>query len=171
MNMNKILVAIVTFVFLLSSVGMVTAQTPTYAIPTADQCKTPNKTLFITGGPGDLYNVTTLNAPTSTCVKITFHNADTVDHTFTINAISSDNVTYFNIYSKSGQTNSSNFWTPSKSMSLNFICIVPGHEAAGMVGTLKVGSSSSAPGFEFIPLVLGLFVATGLVTTYRKRKN
>ena len=171
------------FFVITSSISIVSAQAPNYTTSTANQCISPAETLFITGGPGEVYNVSTLSAPTSTCVKITLHNADTIIHTFTINAISANNISYFNIYSKSQQTYSSNFWTPSQAMTIKFFCSVPGHEEAGMVGTLKIVSNANAnsisspttnqnsintnPSFDVIPVIF-MFLVIDFIYTLRK---
>ncbi len=178
MNVNKILFIVVASIFLLSSFSMVNATAPSdYTKDSGNLCATPTTTRFITGGPGENYNVSTLNVPVSTCVKIVFHNADTVDHTFKIDSSSSTaNSTPFNIYLAGGATGNANYMTPSSSMTLKFYCAVPGHDAAGMNGNLVVGTvtsktGGSSPGFEAIPLVLGLFVATGIVVAHKKRQN
>ena len=174
MNMNKFIVFVVASIFLLSTISMVSASTTAdYHVDSGDQCTTATAKLFITGGPGEHYNVTTLKADKNTCVAIVFHNADSTDHTFTIAADSTNNVTYFNIYLAGGATNTSNFMTPNANLKIKYYCAVPGHEANGMYGTLEVGTvkSGSSPGFEALPVVFGLFVAVGVVTAYKKRQH
>ncbi len=160
------------FVFTLSNFGMVTAQAPAYETDSGNQCSNPSLTLAIKGQSGESYNVSTLSAPVSTCVRITFYNSDTIGHTFTIAANSADNVSYFNIYLPGGKTNSSNFLTPSSAVNLQYYCQVPGHEANGMFGTLKVGSSTkSSPGFEVTSVFIGLLAVGGLVIVSKKKRS
>ena len=173
--MSKILVLFMASIFLFSALGMANASQATIAqstLPlttmTKDQCTTPTVFLNVGTAPaGTKYNVSTLDAPVSTCVKITFHNSDTVDHTFRIDANSADGVAYFNLYTNPSDTVSSNFMTPSKAMSITFYCAETGHYDKGMHGTLVVGSSgSSSPGFEAIPMLFGLFTVATIANLY-----
>ena len=174
MNMNKLIVLFVASIFLLSTISMVSASAAAdYTVDSGNQCTTATAKLFITGGPGEKFNVTTLKADKNTCVAIVFHNADSTEHTFTIAADSTNSVAYFNIYLAAGATNTSNFMTPNADVKLKYYCAVPGHEANGMLGYLEVGTvkSGSSPGFEALPVVFGLFVAVGVVTAYKKRQH
>ena len=63
---------------------------------------------------------------------------------------------------------------PDEDVTLKFYCSVDGHEEAGMVGKLVVGDGSpeaSAPGFEFLPLILGLMAAFVIGSILRKKSN
>lgn len=163
-------IALVLIVPSMSANGTLAAD---YTVNTESQCSNPTLTLYITGGPGTKYNVSTLKAPENTCVTISFHNADpSTVHTFTINAVSSDNVTYFNIYVSAGQTNSSNFWTPNMNKDYKFYCAIPGHDVNGMNGTLIIGTGSqSSPGFSIYSLLLGIFITYGFMRYSKRKKN
>ena len=175
MNTSKIIVLVVASIFLLSSVGMVNAAKPAdINTDSGNQCTGATATLYITGGPGEHYNTTTLKADKNTCVLIVFHNADSTEHTFTIDSSSDTvNATAFNIYLAGGATGNATYMTPNKDIKLTYYCAIEGHEAAGMKGTLEVGTvkSGSSPGFEALPVVFGLFVAVGVVTAYKKRQH
>ena len=166
---------LMVFLFMLSTFSMANAANPAYMTDTQSQCSVPTVHVFVTGGPGEVYNNSKITVPQSTCVEFTFHNAGTLDHTFSINAVKSDNVTYFNIYLTPNQTASRNFWTPSVNKDYKFFCQVPGHEAAGMYGTLIVGkgsTSKSSPGFTALPVFLGLGAfATIVAFTKIKRRH
>ncbi len=143
---TKHLVVIFIFLFFLSGfITDVSATSPLdYTKNSGSQCTTATMTLFITGGPGEQYNISNLNAPVDTCVAIVFHNADTIAHTFTIDSSSSTaNSTPFNIFLNAGKTGSANYMTPKTNMDLKFYCAVPGHEAAGMYGTLIIGTGQN----------------------------
>ena len=162
---------LVVLVFVLSTVTMVSAKPAVdYTVNTKDQCANPTKTVSVEGKTGNKYNVSTINVPESTCVKIVFQNTDNIEHTFSIDAVSADNVTYFNIYTTAGQTVSSNFWTPSVAKTYQYYCQVPGHKEDGMYGSLVVGNPSSSPGFGLYTV----FLAFGLMFVslrYFKRKR
>ena len=165
---------------MLSSVGMVNATTPPadYTKNTTNQCATPTVTINLAGGPGESYNQTTINVAQGACVAIDFVNMDSASaHTFTIDGDSANNITVFNIYlAAKGDTATVNFQAPNADITIPFYCAVPGHATAGMKGNMVVGTATSktggsTPGFEVVSLFFGLFVATGLVATYRRRKN
>ncbi len=165
--------SLMVFIFMLSTFSMVNATEPSYMVDTKNQCSVPTVTKFITGGPGESYNVSKLTVPTSTCVKIVFHNGGSLSHTFSIDAVKSDNVTYFNIALAPGKTNSSNFWTPNVNKDYKFFCQVPGHDAAGMHGTLVVGKGSpskSSPGFGAVSAILSLGAILGVIK-FSRMKN
>lgn len=177
---NKFLVLLLALVYLFSLIGMANASQASMAqssLPlteaTANQCDNPTVNLLLGTTPtGTKYNESTLNAPLNTCVKITFQNTDTKDHTFRIDADSANNVTYFNIYTNPGDTNTSNFMTPNKAMSIQYYCAEPNHKDQGMVGTLVVGGSSgSSPGFDALSLFVALFTVATIFTVYKKKKN
>lgn len=114
---------------------------------TPDQCQNAVVTLYIGTSPGTKYNVSTLQAPKSSCIRISLANSDVTDHTFRIDASTADNIAYFNIYTDPGKLTTSNFMTPNKDISIQFYCAEVGHKANGMFGTLIIGnpvSSSSA---------------------------
>lgn len=142
---------------------------------TPSQCTTPTKTLYVGVIIGSMaFNVTSLNAPKNSCVEIVFHNADpSMVHTFTINEDTANNITLFNIYSAGTESHSLNFLTPNADMSITYYCAVPGHYASGMKGTLKIGTDSSgsgsAPGFEVIPVFIGLFAMATLAVIIKKK--
>ena len=178
MNMNKIIFFLMVSLFMISAISVigVPAQTyANYATDTTNQCTTATTTLFISAeASGTAFNTTTLNAPKNTCVAIVFTDLGTVPHSFTINADSGNNIAQFNIYQDGTNTNAKtlNFMTPNADITIEYYCAVPGHVDTGMKGNLVVGSGTpakSSPGFEFLPVFLGLFAVAGLVTLYKKR--
>lgn len=177
MNTKYISFLTIIFVFTLSTYSVGSAVAPAYTFNTPSQCSTPTKELFITGGPGLHYNESTLTAPVNTCVQIKFHNADSIYHSFSIEGVSSNNVTYFNIYLNAQLTNASNFWTGNTNSTYKYFCQVPGHDAGGMNGKLIVGtgggssSSKSSPGFSFMTAFAGLFVVYGVAIIYKKKRR
>ena len=175
MNSLKFITICTLVLFLLSTFSMVGLSTITdYKVDTGSQCSTATVTFHIQAQAGDQYNVTKFTVSKGACVAVSFYDSDSVDHAFTIDANSANNVTAFNIYITQGQTKVSNFQAPNKDVTIKFYCSVPGHEQNGMYGSLTVGngsSSKSSPGFEMVPLLFGLFVTAGAVSIYKKRKN
>lgn len=164
---------IMVFIFMVSSIGTVTAANPTYETSTSNQCSTPTENLFISADKSSItYNTSTLTASKNTCVAIDFTNPSSLDHTFSIDAISSDNVTYFNIFVKAGTNGTSNFLTPNVDVTLKYYCQVPGHEQDGMYGSLIVGkgSSTSSPGFELPIVIVSMFAVVAIVKFYKMKR-
>jgi uncharacterized cupredoxin-like copper-binding protein len=77
------------------------------------------------------FDVTTLTAQVDQPIHLTYINEGMIDHGFKIEGL----VEETNI--KPGQTLMIQF-TPTKAGEYRYICAVPGHEPAGMVGTLLV---------------------------------
>jgi uncharacterized cupredoxin-like copper-binding protein len=77
------------------------------------------------------FDVTTLTVQVDQPVHLTYINEGMIDHGFKIEGL----VEETNI--KPGQTLMIQF-TPTKAGQYRYICAVPGHEPAGMVGTLLV---------------------------------
>ena len=79
------------------------------------------------------FDVKTLTAKVNQPVKLTYINQGSIDHAFKIDGI----VDEYKV--KPGQTHLFQF-TPTKAGQFKFVCAMPGHEPAGMVGTLVVES-------------------------------
>ena len=77
------------------------------------------------------FDVTSLNAQVGQSVTLTYVNQGVIDHAFVIdNYVDEQTLT-------PGQTTTFSF-TPTESGTFKFYCAIPGHEAAGMVGTFTV---------------------------------
>jgi len=79
------------------------------------------------------FDVKTLTAKVDQPVKLTYVNQGSIDHAFKIEGL----VDEYQV--KPGQTHVFEF-TPTKAGQFKFVCAMPGHEPAGMVGTLFVES-------------------------------
>lgn len=77
------------------------------------------------------FDVKTLNAKVDQPVKLTYINQGSIDHAFKIDGM----VDEYQV--KPGQTHLFQF-TPTQAGQFKFVCAMPGHEPAGMVGTLVV---------------------------------
>lgn len=151
MNINK-LFFFLTIVITLNMVILANANSKSLVqstLPLTDvtpnQCADAIITFHIGIDPtGRKYNESSLNAPKNTCIKIILHNTDIKDHTFRIDADATNVVYYFNLYTNPGETNSSNFLTPNKAMSIQYYCAEPNHKANGMVGTLIISNLESS---------------------------
>ena len=77
------------------------------------------------------FDVKTLTAKVGQPVKLTYINQGSIDHAFKIDGIVNEHKV------KPGETHVFQF-TPSKAGQFKFVCAMPGHEPAGMVGTLVV---------------------------------
>ncbi len=95
------------------------------------------------GGGGNALNVTvtgtefkfdpaTITASPGQTINLTFKNAGTVRHTFVIKEAN------VNVGADAGQTATATFKAPSTAGTYTYFCDVPGHEEAGMKGTLTV---------------------------------
>jgi plastocyanin len=82
------------------------------------------------------FSTRTLDAPSGQ-VTVTLDNEDPFVHNFTIDALG------VKVEAKGNQTSSGSFDAPPGTY--EFYCSIPGHKAAGMVGTLTVTVSSSSP--------------------------
>lgn len=162
---------------MLSILSMSQAQSLTpitnYQTNTANQCATPTvtKTVGVVIGQ-DAYNITKLSVPEGACVEIIFQDLDpSLAHSFTINADPTNSIALFNIYVDAGATGMSNFQAPNASITITYYCAVPGHYDSGMEGSMTVGSSKggSSPGFELIPVFMGLFTVAAIATIYKKK--
>lgn len=180
MKFRKIAFFLMVTAFLLSNYGTTYTLSLSYAgytTNTPTQCSSPTTTLTIGVISGQLaYNVTSLDAPANSCVKVVFQDNDpSIAHSFTINADSSNKIVQFNIYDQPSSTGTSNFMTPNANITLTYFCAVPSHYDAGMHGTLKIGSGSSStggkksPGFEMLPVFMGLFAMVAIATIIKKK--
>lgn len=159
---NKVLIITVLTlgsIFLLNT--SILAVNGDYTVDTENQCIISTDTLSITSQPGDIYSVSEFRVSTEVCLKVIFHNADTTDHTFTINNNDkSESFNYFNIYLEPGQTNSSTFLVPDYSTTIQYYCDVPGHKSVGEVGQLIVGDSSAVvSGPNYYTLIFYILMA------------
>lgn len=77
------------------------------------------------------FDVTTLKVKVHQPVKLTYINQGTIDHAFAIAGLVDEQKV------KPGQQQIFTF-TPSEVGTFKYRCVMPGHEAAGMVGTLVV---------------------------------
>ncbi len=77
------------------------------------------------------FDVKTLTAKVDQPVQLTYINQGSIDHAFKIEGI----VDEYKV--KPGETHVFLF-TPTKAGQFKFVCAMPGHEPAGMVGTLVV---------------------------------
>ena len=143
----KMKIRILTFLVLVTLLNLSLFLNPgvsiDYTQDSGNQCTTPTLTFYISSDSNSFaYNVTSLQAPKNMCVAIIYSNPSTVAHTFTIDSVASDNVSYFNIYLIPGVIETANFLTPNLDKTYQFYCSVPGHKAAGEVGNLIVGVGS-----------------------------
>jgi uncharacterized cupredoxin-like copper-binding protein len=96
--------------------------------------RTINVTGVITG-----FSMSTINVKAGESVSICLKSKDT-DHDLTISDLG------FKVASKSGATACKTLTAPAKAGSHKFICSLPGHASAGMVGKLVVAAgAASAP--------------------------
>jgi uncharacterized cupredoxin-like copper-binding protein len=77
------------------------------------------------------FDVTALSVPASAPVQLTYVNQGSIDHAFTIEGLVAEQKV------RPGQTVVFEF-TPRRAGEYKFVCAIPGHEMAGMVGTLTV---------------------------------
>ena len=179
MKNRKIAFFLIVTAFILSSYGTsytLSLSYSGYMTNTTTQCSNPTSSLVIGVISGETaFNVTSLTAPSNTCVKVVFQDNDpNVAHSFTINADSANGVAQFNIYDTAGSTGTSNFMTPNANITLTYFCAVPGHYDTGMHGTLTVGTVSTSsgkksPGFEMITVFMGLFALVAISTIIKKK--
>lgn len=134
----------VVSIFIVSSVFTLQVVASNYQTTSSNQCSTASVTFNIQGESLDRYNVTTFAVVPSACVAVAFRNVDTIDQSFTIDAISASNVAFFTIYDRPNQVQTVNFLVPNANMTIKYYCAVPGHEANGMYGNLTVGTGSSS---------------------------
>ena len=77
------------------------------------------------------FDLTTLTARVDQPVNLTYVNQGTLDHAFVVDGLVSEQKV------KPGETLTFTF-TPHTAGAFKFYCAMPGHEMAGMVGTLTV---------------------------------
>ena len=115
------------------------------------------------------------------CVMVHFINPYGILHDLTIDADESINFEGIHVALKNStaglnETNQQivNIQMPDDDVTLKFYCSVEGHEEAGMIGQLIVGEGSpeaSAPGFEFLPLILGLITSVIIGIIVRNKRK
>jgi nitrite reductase (NO-forming) len=79
------------------------------------------------------FDVTTIQVTVDQPVQLTYINEGVIDHAFAIPGLVAEQKV------RPGQTVVFRF-TPDKVGQFKYVCVIPGHEMAGMVGTLVVGS-------------------------------
>ena len=77
------------------------------------------------------FDVTTLEAVANQPVELTYINEGQIDHAFMIAGLLEEQKV------RPGETRTFTF-TPAQAGQYKFVCVMPGHEMAGMVGTLTV---------------------------------
>ena len=181
MNKNNILVFSFLLLFILTQLTTSDSFKSTdYKVDTPNQCFNPTVTLHIEAMSPDKYNVTKFSVDQGACLAISFHNSDTVDQAFTIDADPTHNVTAFNIYLISGQTKTLNFQAPDTALTIQYYCSVPGHKQNGMYGSLVVGTMSTnsssvptvsmSPGFEYLNVLLLFSLATIIMKLLKRNR-
>ena len=125
------------------------------------------------------FNTTTLVAPKDACVAIVIRNlSPDVVHDLVIEEVTGANginhldMDVDNATANIGWGPGLNVFfihTPNVDAQFTYFCEQPGHRAQGMEGTLYVGAGPSSPGFDFVPLLVGILAAAGITSFYRKR--
>lgn len=77
------------------------------------------------------FDATTLEVKANQPVELTYINEGRIDHAFSINGVLAEQKV------KPGETRLFTF-TPTQPGQYKFICVMPGHEMAGMAGTFTV---------------------------------
>ncbi len=85
------------------------------------------------GGEEFSFNPETINVNVSQTIKLVFNNTGTIAHDFEIPDLEIVIQT-----TNSGNTGEITFVAPAAAGSYDFICSIPGHKEAGMVGKLVV---------------------------------
>jgi len=162
------------------SVQSIATQTQAH-IEEGGDCENPTTSISITAAPSGQdsdvsFSTDELSAPTDTCVKVIFTNkAPSTQHSFVIDSTSDFGGVHIHLMNNTSGFNGNgtewtNVMTPSSATELTFYCGVTGHKAAGMEGTLIVGSSGdTAPGFTFATALLGVLAAFLAVPIFRKK--
>lgn len=91
------------------------------------------------------YSETAITARAGEEITLEFDNTGALEHTFTIDDIEAEGIPEeyssdswdIDVFLQAGQTATLTF-TPSEAGEYEFYCTIPGHEEAGMVGTLTV---------------------------------
>lgn len=146
------------------------------------------------------YNTTTLYANLGACVKLVLNDSVSLWHDFTLDKVSStgnDNNSIPDANLNKAEINAIDMdvsnstadvgfgpglnvfyaWMPTVKSSFTYYCGQPGHEAAGMKGTLYVGydkstsTQSAAPGFELLPVMLAFLGVATIAIVARKHKR
>lgn len=96
-------------------------------------CSSPaGETQLLTLRARDIaFDVTTLEAKANQPIELTYVNEGLIDHAFLIEGLLDEQTM------RPGETRTFTF-TPTQAGEFKFVCIMPGHEMAGMVGTLTV---------------------------------
>ena len=76
------------------------------------------------------FNVNTLTVKAGQPVELTYENRGVIDHAFKIDGVTKE------VKIRPGESNVIKF-TLEKAGDYKFVCAMPGHEMAGMVGTLQ----------------------------------
>ncbi|MHA2366098.1 MAG: plastocyanin/azurin family copper-binding protein [Candidatus Hodarchaeales archaeon] len=150
-----------------------------HASQTEDQCSTPSEELTITAiqnEDGSLaYDKQEYKISRGACVEITFKNPYDILHDFSLEEDHEKDFDGFHIAiaNKTAingtDSTSVHIQFPDSDITYDFWCTVISHREAGMESKLIIGKgTTTAPGFEFMIVLLGLFITT--IVFYLKRK-
>ncbi|MEE9592596.1 MAG: plastocyanin/azurin family copper-binding protein [Thermoplasmata archaeon] len=125
------------------------------------------------------FDPASFNVAPEESVSLTLINAGALQHTFTLfgqadaNVPVNDNTAiqaYYNANSKivdisfdGGQQDSASFTAPTTEGTYTIVCIVPGHSAGGMHGTMRVTSTPEDGPAPIDPLFIGIIVAVVVI--------
>jgi plastocyanin len=92
------------------------------------------------------FDRTQIQAKVGQPVRLTYINEGTIDHSLIITGfVEAEKI-------RPGETLTFTF-TPEEAGQFKYVCHLPGHELAGMVGTLTVAPSQSVPAAQTTPMV------------------
>ena len=183
---------LLSFVLVMSLFGLVSDVRAEHMteFPTME-CEDPKTTRTIQVVDGMLkYDGEQIQVPKNTCFRMIFHNPDATEHDFTVhyqgeewihidsNSDTNDELGTNTANDASNGELQGNGWathfymSPNEDVTLNFYCEVPGHNTT-MIGDFVIGngSSTSAPGFEAMSLLVGFTVLLLIVTVFRKKNR
>lgn len=158
--------------------AMVMASIPLWAAPGPEVRGQVN--LTITMRDSLSFNPASFSAAPGESVSLTLVNAGALDHTFTLFGQANANVPvssdfsatqdYYNANSKlvdmsfgGGEQDSASFTAPMTEGTYTFVCMIAGHPAGGMHGTMTVTSASPDDPAPIDPLLIGIVVAVVVI--------
>ena len=153
------------------------AALPFWAVPTPDV--RAQVTVTITMADALSFSPNALAVAPSESVSLTLVNGGAETHTFTLFGQADTNVpvtdfsalqAYFDANTKivdmsfaGGMEDSTTFTAPMKEGTYTFVCMVAGHAAGGMHGTMTVASASPDDPTSIDPLLIGVVVAVVVI--------
>jgi len=185
-NKKSILIALITVsMFLFVMPVIADEEQHAHAGQTTDQCATPSKELTITALEGDSaiedkalsFDKGEYVVPKGACVEITFINQNVQLHDFSVEEDHDNEFDGFHVAINGSllrdehdpDNNSVHIQFPDVDVTYEMECTVLGHKESGMVSRIVVGKgSATAPGFEFLIVLTGVFIATFI---FRNKKN